>query len=151
MAYLTCKGPWLQCFRVCIKYNFSFSGFKVKGKPTSQNWGSNRGHPNLWIPWPSFLLKPEVPDFPVDPVVRNPPANAGDMGSIPGQGRSHMPQSDYARVPQLLSPHSRAHELQQEKPLQGKAHTLQQRVVPAHPGTTRWKPSRAMKIQHIQK
>ena len=30
-------------------------------------------------------------DFPDDPVVGNPPANAGDMGSIPGLGRFHMP------------------------------------------------------------
>ena len=27
-------------------------------------------------------------------VVKNPPANAGDMGSSPGPGRSHMPQSN---------------------------------------------------------
>ena len=27
-------------------------------------------------------------------VVGNPPANAGDVGSIPGPGRSHMPQSN---------------------------------------------------------
>ena len=26
-------------------------------------------------------------------VVTNPPANAGDMGSSPGPGRSHMPRS----------------------------------------------------------
>ena len=26
--------------------------------------------------------------FPGDPVVKNPPANAGDLGSIPGSGRS---------------------------------------------------------------
>ena len=30
-------------------------------------------------------------DFPGGPVVKNPPANAGDMGSIPGLGESHMP------------------------------------------------------------
>ena len=29
--------------------------------------------------------------FPGGAVVRDPPANAGDMGSIPGPGRSHMP------------------------------------------------------------
>ena len=29
-------------------------------------------------------------DFLDGPVVRNPPANAGDMGLIPGLGRSHM-------------------------------------------------------------
>ena len=33
-------------------------------------------------------------DFPGGAVVQNPPANAGDTGSIPGPGRSHMPQSD---------------------------------------------------------
>ena len=32
-----------------------------------------------------------VGDFLGGPVVKNPPANAGDMGSIPGPGRSHMP------------------------------------------------------------
>ena len=34
-----------------------------------------------------------VVDFPGGPVVKNLPANAGDMGSSPGPGRSHMPQS----------------------------------------------------------
>ena len=33
-------------------------------------------------------------DFPGGAVVKNPPANAGDTGSIPGPGRSHMPQSN---------------------------------------------------------
>ena len=36
-------------------------------------------------------------------MVENLPANAGDMGSIPGLGRSHMPRSNWAREPQLLS------------------------------------------------
>ena len=31
------------------------------------------------------------------------PANAGDMGSSPGLGRSHMLRSNWAREPQLLS------------------------------------------------
>ena len=31
--------------------------------------------------------------FPGGAVVKNPPASAGDTGSIPGPGRSHMPQS----------------------------------------------------------
>ena len=31
--------------------------------------------------------------FPGGAVVKNPPANAGDMGSSPGPGRSHMPRS----------------------------------------------------------
>ena len=33
---------------------------------------------------------------------KNPPANAADMGSIPGPGRLHMPQSNWARSLQLL-------------------------------------------------
>ena len=32
--------------------------------------------------------------FPGGTVVKNPPANAGDTGSSPGPGRSHMPQSN---------------------------------------------------------
>ena len=33
-------------------------------------------------------------DFPGGAVVKNPPANAGDKGSSPGPGRSHMPRSN---------------------------------------------------------
>ena len=33
-------------------------------------------------------------DFPGGAVVKNPPANAVDMGSIPGPESSHMPQSN---------------------------------------------------------
>ena len=43
-------------------------------------------------------------DLPRGAVVKNPPANTGDTGSSPGPGRSHMPQSNEARAPQLLSP-----------------------------------------------
>ena len=41
-------------------------------------------------------------DFPGGPVVKNLSANAGDMGSIPGLGRSHMPQG--------MNPHATAAE-----------------------------------------
>ena len=41
--------------------------------------------------------------FPGGAVVENLPANAGDTGSSPGLGRSHVPQSGWAREPQLLS------------------------------------------------
>ena len=40
--------------------------------------------------------------FPGGAVVENLPANAGDTGSSPGLGRSHMPRSNWAREPQLL-------------------------------------------------
>ena len=40
------------------------------------------------------LLKMKNWDFPGGAVVKNPPANAGDTGSSPGPGRSHMPRSN---------------------------------------------------------
>ena len=36
-------------------------------------------------------------------MVGSPPAGAGDTGSSPGLGGSHMPRSGWARGPQLLS------------------------------------------------
>ena len=41
--------------------------------------------------------------FPGGEAVGSLPANAGDTGSSPGLGRSHMPRSNWAREPQLLS------------------------------------------------
>ena len=38
-------------------------------------------------------------------MVESLPAGAGDTGSSPGLGTSHMPQSNWAREPQLLSLH----------------------------------------------
>ena len=38
-------------------------------------------------------------------MVENLPADAGDTGLSPGLGRSHMPRSNYACEPQLLSLH----------------------------------------------
>ena len=49
-------------------------------------------------------------------MVKNPPANAGDTSSSPGPGKSHMPQSNEAHAPQLLSLSSRAHVPQLLKP-----------------------------------
>ena len=47
-------------------------------------------------------------DFSGGTVVKNLPASAGDTGSSPGLGRSHMLRSTSARAPQLLSLRSRA-------------------------------------------
>ena len=89
--------------------------------------------------------------FPGGAVVENLPANAGDAGLSPGPGRSHMPRSNKAcapqllslrsraREPQLLSPHTtatearvpRAHALQRKKPPQWEAQAPQRRVAPA--------------------
>ena len=46
-----------------------------------------------------------IEGFPGGAVVENLPANAGETGSSPGLGRSHMPRSNWAREPQLLSLH----------------------------------------------
>ena len=59
-----------------------------------------------------IILKFVWRDFPGGAVVKNPPANAGDTGLSPDPGRSHMPQSNQARAPQLLSLRSRAREPQ---------------------------------------
>ena len=48
-------------------------------------------------------LKMNVLGFPGGAVVESLPASAGDTGSSPGLGRSHMPRSGWAREPQLLS------------------------------------------------
>ena len=89
--------------------------------------------------------------FPGGAVVNNPPANAGDTGSSPGSGRSHMPRSNKAHAPQLLSLCSSACEpqllspcattteartpracaSQQEKPPQWETRAPQWRVAPA--------------------
>ena len=51
---------------------------------------------NIPIKKPSLsdCIKMTMRDFPGGTVVRNPPADAGDTGSIPGPERSHMPQSN---------------------------------------------------------
>ena len=51
------------------------------------------------------VLKKHMEGSPSGSVVKNPPANAGDMGSIPGLGRLHLPI-------ELLNLSSRAWELQ---------------------------------------
>ena len=77
-------------------------------------------------------------------MVKNPPANAGDMGSSPGPGRSHMPWSNKARMPQLLSLSSRA----REPPLVKPAHHNEEQPPLA---TTRESPHAATKTQCSQK
>ena len=44
--------------------------------------------------------------------VKNSPANAGDMGSVPSPGRCYMLWSNQASVPKLVSLRSRAQKLQ---------------------------------------
>ena len=46
------------------------------------------------VPLSTQPLKCKTEGFPGGTVVKNPPANAGDTGSGPGPGRSHMPRSN---------------------------------------------------------
>ena len=41
----------------------------------------------------SLVVSVKCGDFSGDPVVKNPPTNAGDIGLIPGPGRPHMHRS----------------------------------------------------------
>ena len=56
-------------------------------------------------------------------MVKNLPASAGDMGSIPGPGRSHMPQGNSGHVTQLLSP----------------SFTVREKAMAPHSSTLAWK------------
>ena len=79
-------------------------------------------------------------DFPGGPVVKNPPANAGDMGltlvqeDSTCQGATKLVSHHYrAHVLQLLKPESsRAHGLQQEKPPQWEAQAPQPEKAQVH-------------------
>ena len=80
------QGFWQSCYSDFG--SFPFCGSFVSGLP-SKFAGSLLTTLNLVC----YHLEPirlQCWDFPGDAVVKNPPANAGDTGSIPGPGRSHM-------------------------------------------------------------
>ena len=60
-------------------------------------------HVQCLVPVYLSLVKIKYRGFPGGAVVENLPANAGDTGPSPGLGRSHMPRSNWAREPELLS------------------------------------------------
>ena len=63
----------------------------------SKKGDMNPVHPNCSCKFVSLgevFENASTRDFPGGPVVKNPPANAGDAGSIPGPGRSHMPRGN---------------------------------------------------------
>ena len=97
IIHLYQKNPAIlcQCFKAEEKC------FKV----LTSRWCHNTGELNLrdkTIVW----LRNQPLGSPGGTVVKNPPANARDTGSIPGPGKSHMPRNNEAHAPQLLSPHA---------------------------------------------
>ena len=64
------------------------NAFKIYIERCTQ--GQNAVEIDNWI----SMSKHHWRDFPGDAEVKNLPANAGDTGSIPGPGRSHMLQSN---------------------------------------------------------
>ena len=58
----------------------------------------------LWDPWSKTLKCTDFEELSRVNLYKNPPASAGDTGSSPGLGKSHMLRSNWAREPQLLSP-----------------------------------------------
>ena len=95
------------------------------------NYGKNSvKKPNTWRLNSTLLNNREITEeikeetkkylegFPGGTVVESLPADAGDTGSSPGLGGSHMPRSNWAREPQLLSLHIWSRAPQQERPQQ---------------------------------
>ena len=75
-------------FKVSRNLLLYFILFPITSTPQVQH------HSPAWV-----LYRIVGGDFPGDPVVKNLPANAGDMGSIPGPERFHMPWGNKARAP----------------------------------------------------
>ena len=64
--------------------------------------------PSVFAPVLYYIKTKGLPD---GSAVKNPPANAGDSGSIPGPRRFHMLWNNWAQPPQLLKLCSRAQDL----------------------------------------
>ena len=80
-------------------HNISVSNYscsKHTQSSTSIKYISLHGQPESYKPFISIRsnLKIHTGDFPGGTVVKNPPVDAGDTGSIPSPGRSHMPWSN---------------------------------------------------------
>ena len=59
---------------------------------------------NLKVLWYNLLVNGIGEGLPGDPVVKNPPCNAGDVSSIPGQGTKILHATEQLIPPQLESP-----------------------------------------------
>ena len=82
-----------------------------------------------------IYFKRQCEGFPGGSVVKNLPASAGDVGSIPDSGRSHMSWSKKAYVSQLLSLCSRAQEVKLPSPHAATREQPSSNEDPAQPNT----------------
>ena len=112
LASFTCTqkhltGSW---FIITISYKSyyflsSLSGFLVTPSVTLNQYNISLYHLSSGNTtyYCTLAIKIQYLGFPGGAVVENLPANAGDAGSSPGLGGSHMPRSNWACEPQLLS------------------------------------------------
>ena len=56
----------------------------------------------------SAAIRKQHGHFPDGPVVKNPPANTGDMVSIPGPGRFHLLWGSYTHMPRACDPQEKS-------------------------------------------
>ena len=109
-------AAWKVIWIVCSFYYINTVSNKSKTQNRKLNGNKlrklNSKFPNFVLLWLWFffltkankkLIKTEVLGLPGGAVVESLPANAGDAGSSPGLGGSHVLQSGWAREPQLLS------------------------------------------------
>ena len=74
-------------YKLCFSpVNLSYVNLIIKPAREPRREGE-KSFPPYAIP---DCIKSHLLGFPGDAVVKNPPANAGDTGSSPGLGRSHM-------------------------------------------------------------
>ena len=90
-------AEWLaHFFMTCRKYSFR-----------NRNMPSSKIHTEGEKLGTKIIENNHRQDFPSGgPGLKNPPASAGDMGSIPGPGRFHRPLGSQACVLQLLTSHA---------------------------------------------
>ena len=148
MLFLLPKMPFLP-FSACLSLSFLSDLLKcdLKREASADHYIESALHHSVFTATCYFSLKVISPSdiftcltlshknesflgFPCGSVVKNPPANAGDTGPALDLGRSHMPQDNSDRAPQLLSLRTRAREPQLPKPRDTRACALQGEIPP---------------------
>ena len=123
-SQLSSPGDWLA-FIKCFSFILFHCKTIVMGSETlNGNRCPQQGEVNStgWLQAVTICMQ----DVPARSVVKDPPVKAGDTGSIPGLGRSHMPWGQLswsAATAKACAPKARAQ--QQEKPPQWEASTPQ--------------------------